>query len=141
MAMDEHLNVDMLFASEPPIPLSRTLISLGMVSITELRIITVATRHAMVQVHDQEHKFLAVMVQRFVPPAEEPVFPWDYWQEFLGIDAWEYDQFTPVEPVPVSAFSGVFVLSDIHMLGGHFWLTFAMLKTRPEDLADDHDDN
>ncbi|KAG8728575.1 hypothetical protein FRC11_010744 [Ceratobasidium sp. 423] len=93
-----------------------------------------------VELHGQEHKFLAVMVQRFVAPEPEPVFPWDHWREFLGIDAWEHNEFDPLESVPVTAFSGVFALSDMIMPVGHLWLTFAILKTRPEDLADDHDD-
>ena len=45
----------------------------------------------------------------------------------LGIDAWAFDQLSPVEAVRADQFSGVFALSDIEMTYGHYWLTFAMI--------------
>ncbi|CAE6472201.1 unnamed protein product [Rhizoctonia solani] len=90
-----------------------------------------------VEVQGQEHKFLAVMVQRFVAPDLEPAFPWNHWNEILGIDAWLYNQLAPLEAVPPTVFTGVFALSDLEMTDGHFWITIAMINTRPEDLAED----
>ncbi|CUA74695.1 hypothetical protein RSOLAG22IIIB_05664 [Rhizoctonia solani] len=92
-----------------------------------------------VEVQGQEHKFLAIMIQRFVPPDGEPAFPWNHWNETLGIDSWLHGQLTPVEAVLPTVFSGVFALSDIMMPDGHFWITIAMINTTPEDLAEDEE--
>ncbi|QRW24324.1 Transposase family Tnp2 protein [Rhizoctonia solani] len=89
-----------------------------------------------VAVLGEEHKFLAVMVQRFVAPAEPPAFPWNHWDHILGIGAWEYQELQPVEAVPATAFTGLFALSNIEMSYGRFWLTFAMITTRPDNLMD-----
>ncbi|KAG8706597.1 hypothetical protein FRC11_008102 [Ceratobasidium sp. 423] len=89
-----------------------------------------------VLVGNQEYKFVGVMVCRFIAPAQEPIFPWNHWNELLGIDAWEYRQFALVEGVPLSAFTGVLTLSDIHMSYGHYTLMFAMIKMQPEDLVE-----
>ncbi|KEP46825.1 transposase family Tnp2 protein [Rhizoctonia solani 123E] len=90
-----------------------------------------------VEIQGQEHKFLAVMVQRFVAPAAEPLFPWAHWNNRLEIDAWEFQRFAPLEAVSATTFNGVFALSDINMTCQHYWLTFAMIRTRPEDLDED----
>ncbi|KAG8728556.1 hypothetical protein FRC11_010795, partial [Ceratobasidium sp. 423] len=37
-------------------------------------------------VQGQEHKFLAIMVQHFVAPDEEPPFPWNHWPKDLVND-------------------------------------------------------
>ncbi|KEP46026.1 transposase family Tnp2 protein, partial [Rhizoctonia solani 123E] len=81
-----------------------------------------------VEVWGQEYKFLAIMVQRFIAPDEEPAFPWNHWNNTLGIDAWKHDQLAPLEVVPPTVFTGVFVLSDLIMTYGHFWITIAMIK-------------
>ncbi|EUC60381.1 transposase family Tnp2 protein [Rhizoctonia solani AG-3 Rhs1AP] len=81
-----------------------------------------------VEVRDQEYKFLAIMVQRFVPPDEEPAFPWNHWNDTLGIDAWLYGRLARVEAVLPTIFTGVFALSDITMPDGHFWITIAMVN-------------
>ncbi|EUC67692.1 transposase family Tnp2 protein, partial [Rhizoctonia solani AG-3 Rhs1AP] len=90
-----------------------------------------------VMVRGQEHKFVAVMIQRFIAPNIELAFPWTHWNEILAIDAWEYDRLAALEVVPPTAFTGVFALSDLTMPNGHFWITIAMINTRPEDLVDD----
>ncbi|QRV84445.1 Transposase family Tnp2 protein [Ceratobasidium sp. AG-Ba] len=84
-----------------------------------------------VRVQDQEHKFLAVMVQRFVVPNPQPLFLWNYWGDFMGIHAWEFEHFGPLEAVHPDAFSGVFALSDIEMTYGHYWITYEMANTSP----------
>ncbi|CAE6532528.1 unnamed protein product [Rhizoctonia solani] len=88
-----------------------------------------------VAVGDREFTFIGVMVRWFIAPAQQPVFPWDHWNELLEIGAWEYRRFGPVVAVLLSAFTGVFAMSDIQMSYGHYTLTFAMIKTRPEDLV------
>ncbi|KDN42383.1 hypothetical protein RSAG8_06874, partial [Rhizoctonia solani AG-8 WAC10335] len=93
----------------------------------------------MVEVWGQEYKFLAVMVQRFIAPGQEPAFPWNHWNNMLGIDAWEYGHLAPLEIVLPTAFTGVFALSDLTMTHGRFWITVAMLNTRPEDLVGDEE--
>ncbi|QRW24340.1 Transposase family Tnp2 protein [Rhizoctonia solani] len=89
-----------------------------------------------VTVLGKQYKFLAVMIQKFVAPAEPPAFPWNHWDHILGIGAWVYQELQPVEAVPASAFTGLFALSDIEMSYGHYWLTFSMITTRPNDLRD-----
>ncbi|KAG9121852.1 hypothetical protein FRC07_002024 [Ceratobasidium sp. 392] len=68
------------------------------------------------------------MVQRFVQPEHEPVFPWNHWANDLGINARGYDQLGPVEAVPADAFTSVFALSDIELEASHYWITFAMIN-------------
>ncbi|KAF8752758.1 hypothetical protein RHS01_07483 [Rhizoctonia solani] len=75
-----------------------------------------------VAVLGKEHKFLAVMVQRFVAPAEPPAFPWNHWDHILGIGAWEYQELQPVEAVPATAFTGLFALSILRCHTGAFGL-------------------
>ncbi|KAG8696028.1 hypothetical protein FRC08_007410 [Ceratobasidium sp. 394] len=89
-----------------------------------------------VEVMGEEHEFVAVMVQQLIAPERRPLFPWDFWDEYLGIDAWEVDQFGQLEAVPADAFTGVVALSDIEMSYGHYWLTIVMVNTEPEDLAE-----
>ncbi|CAE7227499.1 unnamed protein product [Rhizoctonia solani] len=89
-----------------------------------------------VAVGNREFRFIGVMVRRFIAPARRPIFPWDHWNDLLEINAWEYRQFSPVLAVPLSAFTGVFAMSDIEMSYGRYALTFAMIKTRPEDLVE-----
>ncbi|QRV83198.1 Transposase family tnp2 [Ceratobasidium sp. AG-Ba] len=88
-------------------------------------------------VDGEEHEFLGVVVQRFVRAQRRPIFPWHHWEFRLGIDAWAYDELGPLEVVRAEDFTGVFALSDIEMSYGHYWLTFAMVHTEPEDLVDD----
>ncbi|CAE6441203.1 unnamed protein product, partial [Rhizoctonia solani] len=83
-----------------------------------------------------EFMFTSVMVHCFIGPSQQPVFPWDHWNELLQISAWEYRQFGLVVAVPLSAFTGVFAMSNIQMSYGHYTLTFAMIKTCPEDLVE-----
>ncbi|KAG9077295.1 hypothetical protein FS749_010833 [Ceratobasidium sp. UAMH 11750] len=92
-----------------------------------------------VEVGGEEHKAIAVMVRRFVKPDHEPVFPWNHWADALGINAWEFDQLDPAKAVPADAFTGVFALSDVELEAGHYWITFAMINTEPEDLVADYD--
>ncbi|QRW23960.1 Transposase family tnp2 [Rhizoctonia solani] len=94
-----------------------------------------------VAVGDQDFTFVGAMVRRFILPVQQPVFPWDHWDELLQIQAWEYRQFAPVEPVPLSAFTGVFAMSNIQMLYGRYTLTFAMIKTHPEDLVEGYNNH
>ncbi|KAF8682495.1 hypothetical protein RHS04_02636 [Rhizoctonia solani] len=94
-----------------------------------------------VAVGDQDFTFVGAMVRRFILPVQQPVFPWDHWDELLQIQAWEYRQFAPVEPVPLSAFTGVFAMSDIQMSYGRYTLTFAMIKTHPEDLVEGYNNH
>ncbi|QRW20897.1 Transposase family Tnp2 protein [Rhizoctonia solani] len=56
-----------------------------------------------VTVLGEQYKFLAVMIQKFVAPAEPPAFPWNHWDHILGIGAWVYQELQPVEAVPASA--------------------------------------
>ncbi|KAF8596318.1 hypothetical protein BDV93DRAFT_67352 [Ceratobasidium sp. AG-I] len=91
------------------------------------------------EINGEEHNFSAAMVQCFVMPERQPVFPWDEWAEFLGINAWAFEQFQPIEAVPLNIFTGVFALSDIEMTYGHYWLTFEMINTNPEDRVEDYD--
>ncbi|QRV95272.1 Transposase family Tnp2 protein [Ceratobasidium sp. AG-Ba] len=80
-------------------------------------------------IDDQERKFVAVVVQRFVRAEQRPVFPWSFWENQLGIDAWAYGELAPFEVVRASDFSGVFALSDIDLTYGHYWITFAMIHS------------
>ncbi|KAG8688983.1 hypothetical protein FRC09_012631 [Ceratobasidium sp. 395] len=72
-------------------------------------------------------------------PAARPIFPWSHRAEELGIHSWEFKELGPMEVVPATAFTGVFALSDIEMENGHYWLSFAMINTTPEDLVADDD--
>ncbi|KAG9125358.1 hypothetical protein FRC07_007906 [Ceratobasidium sp. 392] len=90
-------------------------------------------------VGNEERKFLAVIVQQSVQPQQQPIFPWSNWADHLGIAAWEYDELEPPEAVCASALNGVLALSDIEMTYGHYWITFAMVHTEPEDLANNVD--
>ncbi|QRV80141.1 Transposase family Tnp2 protein [Ceratobasidium sp. AG-Ba] len=90
-----------------------------------------------IYVHGQEHKFVAVMVQRFVEPEQEPMFLWNYWADFTGMHAWPFEELGPLEAVPADAFSGVFTLSDLAMSYGHYWITCEMANTLPANRAND----
>ncbi|CCO38035.1 hypothetical protein BN14_12198 [Rhizoctonia solani AG-1 IB] len=73
---------------------------------------------------------------------EQPVFPWNHWNNILGIGAWKYQEVHPINAVPATAFTSHFALSDIEMSYGHFWLTFSMItSTRPEDLMNGNEDD
>ncbi|KAF8597435.1 hypothetical protein BDV93DRAFT_513347 [Ceratobasidium sp. AG-I] len=58
----------------------------------------------MLEVNGEEHEFVAAMVQQFVAPERQPVFPWDRWAEFLGINAWAFEQLHPIEAAPLNVF-------------------------------------
>ncbi|EUC53635.1 transposase family Tnp2 protein, partial [Rhizoctonia solani AG-3 Rhs1AP] len=88
-------------------------------------------------IHNRVPVLIQGIYERFVAPNDEPAFPWNHWNEILGIDAWKYDRLAPLEAVPPTVFTGVFALSDLTMPNGHFWVTIAMINTRPEDLAGD----
>ncbi|KAG9076056.1 hypothetical protein FS749_012217 [Ceratobasidium sp. UAMH 11750] len=92
-----------------------------------------------VEVEGEQYKFRAVMIQWFLVPEVTPVFPWDFWDQYLGIDTWEFDHLGPLKAVPLDAFTGVFTLSDIEMTYSHYWITCAMFNTEPQDLAKDYD--
>ncbi|KAG8707939.1 hypothetical protein FRC08_000208 [Ceratobasidium sp. 394] len=79
-----------------------------------------------VEVRGEEHKVVAVTVQRFVEPDHELVFPWNHWANDLGIAAWEFDQLNPVEAMPAGTFTGVFALSNVELETGHYWITFVV---------------
>ncbi|KAG8739540.1 hypothetical protein FRC12_016275 [Ceratobasidium sp. 428] len=98
-----------------------------------------AIYEATLRVEGEEQKIVAVMVQRFMEPAARPIFPWSHRAEELGIQSWEFEELGPVEVFPATAFTGVFALSDIEMENGHYWLSFAMINTMPEDLVVDDD--
>ncbi|KAG8794200.1 hypothetical protein FRC12_000219 [Ceratobasidium sp. 428] len=84
-----------------------------------------------VQVEGRQHTFAAAMVQRFVVPARDPVFLWRYWANMMRIDHWEYNALHPVEAVPLNVFTGNFILTDIKMTYGHYWLTVGRPRTEP----------
>ncbi|KAG8726951.1 hypothetical protein FRC10_006605, partial [Ceratobasidium sp. 414] len=90
-----------------------------------------------VAVEGEDYVFLGVVVQHFVAPRQEPVFPWDYWDDFLSISAWRFNQFGPLEVVPAESFNGVFALADIEMPNEHYWITMSMIHTEPEGRVED----
>ncbi|KAG8794202.1 hypothetical protein FRC12_000221 [Ceratobasidium sp. 428] len=92
-----------------------------------------------VQTEGRQHTFAAAMVQRFVVPARDPVFLWAYWANMMRIDHWEYNALHPVEAVPLDVFTGNFILTDIEMTYGHYWLTIGRPRTEPLDVDVDID--
>ncbi|KAG8716823.1 hypothetical protein FRC09_015154 [Ceratobasidium sp. 395] len=92
-----------------------------------------------VETEGRQHTFAAAMVQRFVVPARDPVFLWAYWADMMRIDHWEYNALHPVEAVPLDVFTGNFILTDIEMPYGHYWLTIGRPRTEPPDVDVDVD--
>ncbi|QRV85804.1 Transposase family tnp2 [Ceratobasidium sp. AG-Ba] len=92
---------------------------------------------ATLDVRGEEHEILGVVVQRFVRAQQRPILCWNHWEHRVQIYAWAYNQLDPPEVVRPNDFSGVFALSDIRLPYGHYWLTFSLIHTEPEDLNDD----
>ncbi|EUC53934.1 transposase family Tnp2 protein, partial [Rhizoctonia solani AG-3 Rhs1AP] len=86
----------------------------------------------LVTLDDVEHQFTCAVVQRFQAPQVIPVFPWDLWQRQLAYDSWEYNRLDPPEVISVEEFTGVFALIEMEFTYGHYWITAAMDRARPE---------
>ncbi|KAG8728746.1 hypothetical protein FRC12_021524 [Ceratobasidium sp. 428] len=68
---------------------------------------------ATLQVEGAPQRFIGVVIQRFVRPRRQPVFPWDNWADRLGIGAWVYNEFEAPEVVHPSALNGVLLRYQI----------------------------
>ncbi|KAG8756816.1 hypothetical protein FRC12_010451 [Ceratobasidium sp. 428] len=94
---------------------------------------------AVVEIEGEEYRIDAVMVQRMLEPEPRGIFPWDHWEDHIAIHTWRFDELGPIEAVPLDAFTGTYILSDIEMTHGRYWVTFASFGTEPEDRVNDYD--
>ncbi|KAG8760787.1 hypothetical protein FRC12_009501, partial [Ceratobasidium sp. 428] len=83
---------------------------------------------------DEPRTVLCAIVQRFAEAQRPAVFPWDTIHDELEVQLWAYNELEEPEVVSVDTLTGVFVLGDIEMSYGRYWLTFGIKPIEPEPL-------